>query len=248
MRVALLGKQPFDEDKLALLTSSADILALLEATKGASTFTLAQLPEPVRKPEFLSALEESALFRHLENHQIELPTAAKAQLAIRAIELGQPQRSILSTLSWREFEVFIATVFHRHEFTVTHGFRFKSKRRFEIDVIARRKPTIFCVDCKQYGIRSGKASPLRIAVEDQLQRVEALAATFATQQAKLQCLDWQTAKFYPLLVTMLHEEILWHNKVPVVPAAQLNNFLLSFPEYSEHVHVINPTTTRQQTL
>jgi Holliday junction resolvase-like predicted endonuclease len=246
--VTFLAKRPLDEAKLALLTSASDILALLEATKGESVIALTRLPDPVRNPDFLSALEESEIFRHLDDQQVEIPTASKAQLAIRAIELGQPQRRILSTLSWREFEAFIATVFHRHEFAVTHGLRFKAKRRFEIDVIARRNPIVFCVDCKQYGVRAGKASPLRTAVEAQLQRVEALAATFATQQAKLQCLDWHTVRFYPLLVTMLHEDILWHQEIPVVPAAQLNRFLLAFPEYSDRLHVVHPTTTRQQRL
>ncbi len=246
--MALLAKRLLDEEKLAVLTNASEILALLQATKGESTITLAQLPEPVRNPEFISALEESKLFRQLENQRIEIPTTVKAQLAIRAIELGQPQRPILSTLSWREFEAFIATIFHRHDFTVIHGFRFKAKRRFEIDVIAAQKPTIFCIDCKQYGIRSGKASPLRTAVEDQLERVESLAANFAAQQVKLQCLGWHTAIFYPLLVTMLHEDILWHNQIPVIPAAQLNKFLLSFPEYSDRLHVVNPTPARQHTL
>ncbi len=237
-----------DTDKLAVFTDASHILALLNVIKGESIIDFSQLPETIRNPDFLSALEDSGLVQPLDKQRLQIPKTAKAQLALRAIELGQPQRPVLSTLSWWEFEEFIATVLHRHDFTVIHGFRFKSRRRFEIDVIAAKKPTIFCIDCKQYGIRSSKASPLRTAVEDQLQRVEALAANFAAQQVKLQCLGWRTANLYPLLVTMLHEDILWHNQVPVVPAAQLNTFLLSFPEYSDRLHIVNPSAGRQQTL
>ncbi|MFX1475496.1 MAG: restriction endonuclease [Promethearchaeota archaeon] len=246
--MVLLDQRPVEQNRLAAFTSATRIYTLLTAIKGESIITFSELPESVRSPEFLSTLEESELFQKLDEQRLQISTAAKAQLAIRAIELGQSQRPVLSTLSWREFEEFIATIFSRHGFIVTHGFRFKAGRRYEIDVIAAHKPTIFCVDCKQYGVRTGKASPLRTAVEDQLQRVEALAANFAAQQAKLGCLGWQRVKFYPLLVTMLHEDLMWHNRIPLVPAAQLNRFMLSFSEYSDRLHCIEPTSARQQTL
>jgi Holliday junction resolvase-like predicted endonuclease len=237
-----------DAEKLSAFTNASHLLALLNVLKGESIITFSQLPEVIRSKAFFSTLRDTGLFHQLDKQRLQVPTTAKAQLAIRAIELGQPQRPVLSTLSWREFEEFIATIFFRHDFTVTHGFRFKTGRRYEIDVIATHKPTIFCVDCKQYGVRSGKASPLRTAVENQLQRVETLAANFAAQQAKLGCLGWQRVKLYPLLVTMLHEDLMWHNSVPLVPAAQLNRFLLSFAVYSDRLHVIEPTSARQQTL
>jgi Holliday junction resolvase-like predicted endonuclease len=176
------------------------------------------------------------------------PGYAKVQVAIRALQLGEPERLILQSLTWQEFEEFVVHVFTYYDFQVHHRFRFSTNRRFEIDIIARRKPILFCVDCKQYGVRLGKTSVLRTATEEQLLRTKALADHFAQFQADLGCLDWQAPFFLPMLVTMMYEDIQFNDRIPIVPASNLNGFLLGFEEQLDEMYVVQPSSGRQKRL
>jgi Holliday junction resolvase-like predicted endonuclease len=167
---------------------------------------------------------------------------------MRAIQLGQPERPILNALTWQEFEEYVAAAFDLHDFAVHRGFRFAAKRRYEIDVIAARKPILFCVDCKHYGIRFGKSSALRAAVEEQIERTEALATSFAAHQTALNCSGWHACMLLPLLVTMLDEELIFHEKVPIVPAARLNAFVLTYDQQMDVLRTIKAEKGRQSTL
>ncbi|MDO8124926.1 MAG: restriction endonuclease [Candidatus Hermodarchaeota archaeon] len=206
------------------------------------------MSELVQGSALLASLEEgNILQREAENYWL-FPGYAKVQVAIRALQLGEPERQILQSLTWQEFEEFVAHVFTYYDFQVHHRFRFSTNRRFEIDIIARRKPILFCVDCKQYGVRLGKASVLRTATEEQLLRTKTLANHFARFQADLGCLDWQAPLFVPMLVTMMHEDIQFNDRTPIVPASNLNGFLLGFEEQLEEMRVVQPSSSRQKRL
>jgi len=234
------------------LRDGARIMAFLEAVKGQTVFALEALPPNVASPPFLEKLAEAGLIHPTskqEGQMWQLSATAKVRLAMRALELGQPERPVLGALTWREFEEFTAAIFDAHGFLTRHPFRFSTeRRRFEIDVAAARLPYIFCADCKHFGVRPGKASSLRAAAEAQIGRVEALASHFPSHQASLGCLHWKTAMLIPLLVTLLHEELVFHSGVPVVPAALLNTFLLTFHEHLDELTVIHPPPGRQSTL
>ncbi len=180
--------------------------------------------------------------------QWSFPGYAKVQVAIRALQLGEPQRSILNALTWQEFEEFVASVLIFHEYQVLHRFRFSTHRRFEIDIIANHKPKLLCIDCKQFGVRLGKTSALRSASEEQLIRTQALADNFARFQTDLGCLDWQHVLLIPMLVTMLQEDIQFHERIPIVPAAHLNAFLLEFEKQLDSLCYVRPGSGRQQRL
>jgi Holliday junction resolvase-like predicted endonuclease len=237
------------EDKLLdKLHNGAALRALLEAAKGQSMLAESQLVDPIASPEFLSRVEAAGLLERQGDHKWLFGGPAKIQVAMRAIQLGQPERSILDTLTWQEFEDYVAAAFDFHDFDIHRRFRFATTRRYEIDVVATRKPILFCVDCKHYGIRLGKSSALRVAVEEQIQRTEALAATFAAHQAALNCTGWHRCMLLPVLVTMLNEDLIFHEQVPIVPAARLNAFLLSYDQQMDVLRTINAEKGRQSTL
>jgi len=226
-------------------------MAFLESVKGLTIFG----------PEALSTHVDSSFLGHLAKIGLihpepkrgegvwRLSATAKVRLAMRALELGQPERPVLGSLTWREFEEFTSAIFDAHGFLTRHPFRFSTnRRRFEIDVAASRRPHIFCVDCKHFGVRPGKASSLRAAAEAQIDRVEELARHLPSHQAALECLSWKDVMFIPLLVTLLHEEVTFHFRVPVVPASLLNSFLLTFHEHLDELMVIRPPPGRQSTL
>lgn len=237
------------EDKpLGKLHNGAALRAFLEAAKGQSTVAESQLTDLTKSPEFLSRMEAAGLLDRQADRQWLFDGPAKIRVAMRAIQLGQPERSILDALTWQEFEDYVAAAFDFHDFVVHRRFRFTTNRRYEIDVVALRKPILFCVDCKHYGIRLGKSSALRVAVEAQIQRTEALANSFAAHQAALNCTGWHNCTLLPLLVTMLNEELIFHENVPVVPAARLNAFLLTYDQQMDILHTIDAEKGRQSTL
>lgn len=207
-----------------------------------------QLPSNIRESKYLQVLKEGGLINFTDDKEMLFPGFAKVQVAIRAMQLGEPERLILETLTWQEFEEFIVTVFSFHNFTLRHRFRFSLNRRYEIDVIAIKNHRIFCVDCKQFGARYGKASLLRTASEEQLERTKALANNFASYQVELNCTEWRTAQFIPMLVTMLHEDIIFHNRIPIVPAPLLNAFLLSYEAQLDQLELISASFGRQERL
>ncbi|MDO8055483.1 MAG: hypothetical protein Q6361_01350, partial [Candidatus Hermodarchaeota archaeon] len=135
-----------------------------------------------------------------------------------------------------------------HEFRPRHRFRFTQARRYEIDIIAMRQPYLLCIDCKQFGARWGKASVLRSACEKQLVRSQALADHLDRYQVDLGILDWQEPVLLPVLVTMMLEDIQFHENTPIVPAANLNAFLLKFEDQVDWLQKVKPCGGRQTKL
>lgn len=234
-----------------MLTREGDgviLRQLLEATKGQSFIDHSLLSEKTNLTELIDRMATAGLLQSVTDTQVCIPGTTKVQLAIRSIQLGQPERRILNALTWQEFEDFVSTVFSIHNFQVHPRYRFKTIRRYEIDIIATRKPIIFCVDCKHYGIRLGKSSVLRKAAEAQRMRVEELAKHFAANQVELDCLNWLKAHLIPMLVTLLIEEVSFFGHIPLVPAASLNAFLLEYERYFDQLDLISPESGRQTTL
>jgi Holliday junction resolvase-like predicted endonuclease len=247
-RRSLLDLSQTDITILATITDGSLLGSLLNATKGQSTISITQLPKRVQNHKWLDSMKTAGVLQPLSNQQWLFSGTSKVQVAMQAIQLGQPERHILESLTWQEFEEFVSTIFSRHNYTVHHRYRFTTSRRYEIDVIAIRKPVLLCVDCKHYGIRRGKSSTLRKASEAQLERANALANHFAANQVKLNCLGWSKVMLLPMLVTMLHEELFFHEKIPIVPAIKLNAFILNYDKALEKLQIVHPSATRQHTL
>jgi hypothetical protein len=236
-----------EERALSLFNNGKQLQSLLTATKGESSFQTAQLPNPVQDTTFLHSLESAQLLRR-EEDQWNFSGYAKVRVAIRALQLGEPNRLVLSALTWQEFEEFVAHLLTFHEFQIRHRFRFSRSRRYEIDIVASRQPVLLCIDCKQYGVRLGKTASLRTAADAQLHRTEALAKDFARFQADLGCLDWAQPLLIPLLVTMMTEDIQFHEQIPIVPASLLNAFLLRFKDQMDTLKIVQPSSRRQHRL
>ena len=151
-------------------------------------------------------------------------------------------------MTWQEFEEFVAQICTFHEFQAQHRFRFSLARRYEIDIVAKRQPYLLCIDCKQFGVRLGKTSALRLASEKQLARTQALADHLSRFQAELKILDWSEPVLLPVLVTMMLEEIQFHESIPIVPAALLNAFLLKFEDQVDWLQKVTPSGHHQTKL
>ena len=156
------------------------------------------------------------------------------------ISLGQIQQRILrgeeiektlEGIDWKEFEEFVAQVFEKHEFNVFRNFRFKTKKRYEIDILAFRNGLIVAVDCKKWKRGRYKRSGLKHAVQTQVERINELRKFLFEEFTLQDKFNPKSTKFFPLIVSWFEEDLTEYKNVFVVPVWKLNQFLLSLSEY-----------------
>jgi len=134
------------------------------------------------------------------------------------IRSGKTVEEVLSLISWKEFEEKVEEIFRIHNFKTIRNFRFKTAKRFEIDIIAEKRDLIFAVDCKQWNKGRYKISALKKAAERNLERVKELQNTLIGRNKKI----------IPIIITLFDETIYEHDGVFIVPLFKLNSFLLEF--------------------
>ncbi|HIK01758.1 TPA: restriction endonuclease [archaeon] len=141
---------------------------------------------------------------------------------------GADLEAILEKYDWRDFESLVASIFAERNYKVKTDHRFKHDGRHQIDVVAQGFREIFCVDCKKWSDRKGKISALKKAILDQKLRTQALKDSAHNK-----------SDVYPLIVTLLQEDIETHENIPVVPVWKLNSFLEDFPQNRGQLHKAN---------
>ena len=126
----------------------------------------------------------------------------------------------------------IIEILKKHDFITFQNFRFKSKRKFEIDILASNKNNLLIIDCKHWNNGRYKKTSLKYAVEEQKYRVEELKKFIKNNPiAKNKFQITEKTKFIPLIITWFEEDLLKHEDTFVVPVWKLNEFLLSLSEY-----------------
>ena len=114
---------------------------------------------------------------------------------------------------WQNFERLAAFIFEKNDFRVTvNTVKTWNKKRRQYDVIARKSDQTFLVECKKWAGNYYRLSALKKAVEQHNERT-----TFyntITHEGAI-----------PILVTLIEEEILVYEGVPLVPVQKLNSFI-----------------------
>jgi|YelNatPaOPRAMG01_1025707.scaffolds.fasta_scaffold11203_3 hypothetical protein len=137
----------------------------------------------------------------------------------------------LKNLDWKGFEKAVQEIFELNEFKVKRNFRFKTKRRYEIDLIAIKDRFNFCVDCKRFGKGRYKKSEILKAIKKQEERNKELKKFLRSNMIAKESLKIKSMKFYPLIVTLFEEEVIKENQTFVVPVWKLNSFLNEVENY-----------------
>lgn len=137
----------------------------------------------------------------------------------------------LKNLDWKNFEKVVQEIFEVNGFRVRRNFRFKTKKRYEIDILAIKDNFNFCVDCKRLGKGRYKKSEIVKAVKKQEERSEELKKFLEINLLAKESLKIKSMKFYPLLVTLFEEEVIKENETFVVPVWKLNSFLNEVETY-----------------
>ena len=145
---------------------------------------------------------------------------------------GKQLEEILQKFNWKEFEEFVAEIFRNNGFRVKQNFRFKTKNRYEIDLLAISNRHVLCIDCKEWGRGRYKKSGLKQAAGKQEKRLKEFRKFIKKNLiAKKMLKISQDSNFYTLIVTLFEEDLLKENETIVVPAWKLNAFLIDMNSY-----------------
>ena len=157
-------------------------------------------------------------------------------MLIEEIELqlknGLNIEDILAKYDWHKFESVIKEIFQENNYHTKQNFRFKTERRYEIDVIATMNNKIFCIDCKWWGRGKYKAAGLRKATVSQEGRVKEFEKFLKNNVIAKDMLKIPSKyTIYPLLVTLHEENVIKEGNTFIVPVWKLNKFVTEAENY-----------------
>jgi len=145
---------------------------------------------------------------------------------------GEQIEKIIEEINWKEFEGLVESILKKHDFKSYHNFRFKTKTRHEIDILAIGEKKVLAIDCKQWKRRRHKKTQLRYAVNAQKERVKQLKKFLKNNKIAQKKLRLnKNMKFVPLIVTWFEEDLVEHEDVFIVPVWKFSQFLLNLSEY-----------------
>jgi len=171
---------------------------------------------------------QSGLF-HERKGVIEASPRQRVKMVVYALRLGADFERICGMLSWTEFEGIAAQAFEANGYRVIRNFRFKqASKRWEIDIIALKKPLILCVDCKHWRRGWRQAATVK-TVEDHIERTEALANSLPNYYQETRLEEWETATLAPIVLSLTLGPYKFYNDVPIVPILQLQDFINELP-------------------
>lgn len=234
---------------LNALTVESDVLmAILKLTKEGPVL-YETINEHVRFPsnvvkELLQKLQNSGLV-YVRDKMLEVTMLQRIELAICALSNRADLEKVSSLLHWKEFEAMAAIAFENNGYLVMKNLRFKHDgRRYEIDVIGCKKPLVVCVDCKHWHHSMGSATMERLAKE-QIARVRALVGCLPDPKIELEVQSWKSARFVPVVLSLVVDKSKFCSGVPVVPILQVQDFLNQLPAYVESMRYIDLEKRRQ---
>jgi hypothetical protein len=214
------------------LPAQRDILiALLETTKEGPT-DYEGLREAVRVTnEAFSAFLDHLIKQGLvgvSEEALEANLEQRLEIAVRAVKAGADMERVSQALGWLEFEEMTAYTFEENGFKVKRRFRFNAKgRRWEIDVLATRRPLVVCAECKHWVNGLGNMTARKI-VEVHLDKVRVLSENTTILVNKDILRDWDRAVFIPMTISLQPARNKIYRRIPVVSVFELPSFLNEF--------------------
>ena len=202
--------------------------------------------------EALAQLSEEELVT-VRGDSLELTRDNRLGLAVKAIELGADFQTVSQSLGWLEFEELAAYVFEMNGYSVLRRFRFHAEgRRWEMDVLALRRPYVVCAECKHWTKGIGN-STARGIIETHIEKTEVFSRHLPELSKRIKVQGWGTATVVPVALTLSPTDMSIYRRVPSVSILALPNFLDEFGGQLERLvhHVVElpeskyrPTQTR----
>jgi protease II len=122
-------------------------------------------------------------------------------------------QEVSKEVAWQHFEKLAAFIFIENNFQVETGkVKTSNKKRRQYDVIARKNNRTFLVECKKWAGNRYRLSALKTAIKQHKERSEFYRIL-------------TNENVTPIIVTLIEEEILFYEDVPIVPILKLNSFI-----------------------
>jgi protease II len=122
-------------------------------------------------------------------------------------------QNVSKEVVWQNFEKLAAFIFEKNNFQVETGkVKTSNKKRRQYDVIARKADKTFLVECKKWAGNRYRLSAIKSAVRRHIERSEFYSSL-------------TNENVIPVIVTLIEEEILLYEGVPVVPILKLDSFI-----------------------
>ncbi len=152
----------------------------------------------------------------------------RLELAIKAVQAGGDLERVSRALGWLEFEEIVARIFEENGYDVKRRFRFQADgRRWEIDILATRRPLIVCAECKHWAKGLGNTTARRIA-EIHLEKVETLSRSVRGLKGRMGIEGWGQATMIPMALSLQPARERIYRRIPVVSVYGLPGFLSEF--------------------
>jgi Holliday junction resolvase-like predicted endonuclease len=203
------------------------VLALLKHTASGST-EINRIVEEL--PLARSALEErlhgltARNLLTLTGDTIVVSVDQRFYLALHALRKGLDLEAVCETLDWREFEDLATFALERNGYKATKHFRFKTSRRYEVDVLGLKEPHILVIECKHWK-RSWQRAATHKFVDAHRKRAEAFAKYATAAKGRLGLDRWREIKLVPIVITLSETPVKVHSEIPIVPIFYLQNVL-----------------------
>ena len=161
----------------------------------------------------LNSLEEEGLV-NISEGQIEASLDQRLKIAINAVKSGADFQRVSKQLGWKEFEEMVAYTFEEIGYKVKRRFRFSAEgRRWEIDVLATKKPLIICAECKHWAKSLGNSTARNI---------------IEVHSEKINVNHWGKATIVPIALSLIPARSKIYRRIPMVSVLELPDFLSEF--------------------
>jgi len=225
-------------DRLSSVLKREILVALLSLTSGEPA-AIGNLRAAVRVTsevlnEFLDQLSFEGLIKQ-GGGLIEASQRQRLDMAVRAVQLGADFQRVCRALGWLEFEEMVSYVFEENGYEVSRRFRFTAeKRRWEIDVLATRRPLVVCCECKHWARGLGDAAAKK-TVETHLEKVHVFSEKIVGTHKMEALKRWSEAVIVPMTMSLMPTPVRLFKKVPIVSILELPSFLSNLEGYLENL-------------
>ncbi|MDP6459268.1 MAG: restriction endonuclease [Candidatus Hydrothermarchaeota archaeon] len=126
---------------------------------------------------------------------------------------------MLAVDSWQELEELTRRILEAHGYECDFRRVFKTDRRkYEVDVIARKAEHVLAIDCKHYLKTKSRRSALKVEAKKHFERCGEYTGVHKEDVV-------------PVIITLLDDALFYANGCIVVPLRALNDFLLNNDDY-----------------
>ncbi|MCE7735837.1 MAG: restriction endonuclease [Candidatus Heimdallarchaeota archaeon] len=193
--------------------------------------------------EDLEIDQQSNRFTNQENKIIEKLKSEKSLtkdlIYLAAVQSNCPLEKITKLISWYDFEKLTGKILDQAGWGVTTNFRYfgeggqnQERHRYEVDVIAWKKPFVLLIDNKRHAKTS--KSYLTEAVQKQQSRVYELFEMIPIIHDMKEIewsKKWDKAILLPLIVTWREHGLIDIMNTPIIPSSMLFDLLTNLRLY-----------------